>query len=208
MTPRGAHPASRCGRSCPRWRLPANSSPSPQPVELDYEIAGCLGEVDGGPALRFAQVEGAMPAAHAMPVVGNLLNSLPRFAAALAARMRPRAGHTDCRDRKPAAASRRRRRRRASSRSSPSLSLADELPIPRFFEKEAGPYITAGAIVARDRVSGHTNLSIARLMPLGGNRGLCRHRAQSPPRGAGAGGAGARREARHRGLRSAITRRC
>ena len=52
----------------------------------------------------------------------------------------------------------------------PSLSLAAELPIPRFFEKEAGPYITAGAIVARDRVSGFTNLSIARLMPLDGNR--------------------------------------
>ena len=49
-------------------------------------------------------------------------------------------------------------------------ALADELPIPRFFEKEGGPYITAGAIVAKDRVSGHTNLSIARLMPLGGNR--------------------------------------
>jgi 2,5-furandicarboxylate decarboxylase 1 len=49
-------------------------------------------------------------------------------------------------------------------------SLAAELPIPRFFEKEGGPYITAGAIVARDRLSGHTNLSIARLMPLDGNR--------------------------------------
>ena len=49
-------------------------------------------------------------------------------------------------------------------------SLTDELPIPRFFEKEGGPYITAGAIIAKDRVSGDTNLSIARLMPLDGNR--------------------------------------
>ena len=48
--------------------------------------------------------------------------------------------------------------------------MTDELPIPRFFEKEGGPYITAGCIIARDKVSGHTNLSIARLMPLGGNR--------------------------------------
>ena len=46
----------------------------------------------------------------------------------------------------------------------------DELPIPRFFEHERGPYITAGAIVAKDRRTGQTNLSIARLMPLGGNR--------------------------------------
>ncbi|MBV8925162.1 MAG: UbiD family decarboxylase, partial [Bradyrhizobium sp.] len=49
-------------------------------------------------------------------------------------------------------------------------SLLDELPIPRFFEKEGGPYITAGAIVAMDRVTGQTNLSIARLMPIGGDR--------------------------------------
>jgi 2,5-furandicarboxylate decarboxylase 1 len=49
-------------------------------------------------------------------------------------------------------------------------SLLDELPVPRFFEKEGGPYITAGAIVARDRITGQANLSIARLMPLGGDR--------------------------------------
>ena len=77
---------------------------------------------------------------------------------------------TDCRHREARCRIASSARRRASSRSSPSLSLADELPIPRFFEQEAGPYITAGAIVARDRVSGATNLSIARLMPLGGNR--------------------------------------
>ena len=49
-------------------------------------------------------------------------------------------------------------------------SLADELPIPRFFEGEDGPYITAGAIIAKDQATGHGNLSIARLRPLGGNR--------------------------------------
>ena len=48
--------------------------------------------------------------------------------------------------------------------------LEQLLPIPRFFEKESGRYITAGAIVARDTVSGVTNLSIARVMPLGGSR--------------------------------------
>jgi 4-hydroxy-3-polyprenylbenzoate decarboxylase len=44
------------------------------------------------------------------------------------------------------------------------------LPIPRFFERETGPYVTAGAIVARDPWSGNGNLSFARLKPLGGNR--------------------------------------
>src|SRR5256885_623995 len=53
-----------------------------EPVNLDYEIAACLAETDGGPALQFENVEGPFGAA-TMPVVGNLLNSLPRFALAL-----------------------------------------------------------------------------------------------------------------------------
>ena len=56
------------------------------------------------------------------------------------------------------------------------LSVADPdlgaLPIPTFFEHETGPYLTAGAIVARDPESGRANLSFARLKPLGGNRAL------------------------------------
>ena len=49
-----------------------------QPVTADFEIAACLAELDAGPALRFEHVSG-----HKMPVVGNLLNSLPRFAMGL-----------------------------------------------------------------------------------------------------------------------------
>jgi 2,5-furandicarboxylate decarboxylase 1 len=47
-----------------------------------------------------------------------------------------------------------------------------QLPIPWFFEYESGPYITAGAIVARDLEDGGANLSIARLKPLGGARAM------------------------------------
>jgi 4-hydroxy-3-polyprenylbenzoate decarboxylase len=46
------------------------------------------------------------------------------------------------------------------------------LPIPRFFEQEGGPYVTAGCIVARDPETGERNWSIARLRPLGGARAL------------------------------------
>lgn len=136
-------------------------------VNLDYDVAACLAEADGGPALQFQDVKGS--AAAALPIVGNLLNSLPRFAlgmgsttgemqAALIAAIEQPLPHriistAPCQE---------------QIISMPSL--LDELPVPRFFEKEAGPYITAGAIVARDRVSGQTNLSIARLMPLGANR--------------------------------------
>jgi len=139
-----------------------------QPIQLDYEIAGCLAEIDSGPALHFTNVEAASGAV-TMPVVGNLLNSLPRFALGLGTTVDQIQASLLAAIEKP-----------LPHRVLPSgpcqqeiiagPSLADELPIPRFFEKEGGAYVTAGAIVAKDRVTGHTNLSIARLMPLGGNR--------------------------------------
>ena len=139
-----------------------------QPVDLDYEIAGCLAETAGGPALRFSQVRSG-PDVRAMPIVGNLLNSLPRFALGLSSTTNTLQASLLSAIEKPLP------HRIVSSApcqqdivAEPSLSA--ELPIPRFFEKEAGPYITAGAIVAKDRLSGATNLSIARLMPLDGNR--------------------------------------
>ena len=140
----------------------------PQPVHLEYEIAACLAEAAGGPALRFSQVRGRADA-HAMPVVGNLLNSLPRFATALGSGTESPQASLIAAIEKPLA--------HCVVASAPCQqdiiaepALAAELPIPHFFEKEAAPYITAGAIVAKDRVSGFTNLSIARLMPLDGNR--------------------------------------
>jgi 2,5-furandicarboxylate decarboxylase 1 len=53
----------------------------------------------------------------------------------------------------------------------PDPDLA-RLPIPRFFEHEGGPYITAGCIVTRDPGTGERNWSIARVRPLGGARAL------------------------------------
>ena len=139
-----------------------------QPVALLHEIAACLGAAYDGPALLFsAPTHDGRP--HRLPVVGNLLNTLPRYAAALeceineiqskliAAVARPIphrvADHAPCQDVQI-----------------DNPSLPDELPTPHFFEKEEGAYITAAAIVAHDPVTGVRNLSIARIMPLGGNR--------------------------------------
>ncbi len=134
------------------------------PVEADFEIAACLAETDGGPALRFDAVRG-----HRLPVVGNVLTSLSRIATGLATTpaamqstivsaieqpLEPRLfAEPPCQETVVA-----------------HPALAQELPIPRFFEHERGAYITAGAIVAKDRLTGRANLSIARLMPLDGNR--------------------------------------
>jgi 4-hydroxy-3-polyprenylbenzoate decarboxylase len=140
----------------------------PDRIKLDYEVAACLAEADNGPALRFQGVE-APSSASAMPIVGNLLNSLPRLALGI--------GSATCEMQAALMAAIENPLPHRIVSSAPcqehvvtTPSLLDELPIPRFFEMEGGPYITAGAIVARDRMTGQTNLSIARLMPLGGAR--------------------------------------
>ncbi|MGD0846126.1 UbiD family decarboxylase [Bradyrhizobium sp.] len=137
-----------------------------QPVKLDYEVAACLSE--SVLALRFTNIEGDARSPK-MQVVGNLLNSLPRFAMGMS-------GATDAIQTSLLAAIAKPLTHRVIATAPcqeeviDNPSLDNELPIPRFFEKEGGPYITAGAIIARDRISGDTNLSIARLMPLDGNR--------------------------------------
>jgi 2,5-furandicarboxylate decarboxylase 1 len=140
----------------------------PDQVNLDYDVAACLAQADDGPALQFQNIkDGAGKAA--MPIVGNLLNSLPRFALGMSSSTRAMQALLIAAIEKPLP-----HRLVASAPCQEHIverpSLSDELPIPRFFEKEGGPYITAGAIVAKDKATGQTNLSIARLMPIGENR--------------------------------------
>jgi len=108
---------------------------------------------------------------HAMPVVGNLLNGLSWFAEAIGATQATLQSRIIAAIDKPL--------RPRISDAPPCQQhvardpdLAKELPIPSFFEHETGPYITAGAIVAKDSLTGRANLSIARLKPLGGNRAM------------------------------------
>lgn len=133
------------------------------PVSLDFEIAACLAEI-AEPA-RFNNVIG-----HNTAVVGNLLSSLPRLAQALGA-----TSAADLQSLVIAAIQQPLPHRLVAS--APCQEhvvvnpvLIEELPIPRFFERETGPYITAGAIVAKDTHSGRANLSIARVKPLESNR--------------------------------------
>jgi UbiD family decarboxylase len=136
-----------------------------EPVSPRFELSAMLAAGDGGPALLFESVPGSR-----MPVVGNLLTSRERIAAslgiavealgervvsALAAPIEPTAvAEAPCQE---------------VVIESPDLA---SLPLPWFFEHETGPYVTAGAIVARDAGSGAANLSIARVKPLGGARAM------------------------------------
>jgi 2,5-furandicarboxylate decarboxylase 1 len=72
------------------------------------------------------------------------------------------------------------------------IDLESFLPAPTWFEREGGPYITAGVIVAKDPETGFRNVSIARLRLEGGDRLLAgispSHHLSELLRKAGAGG--------------------
>ena len=199
-TARRRIPGSRCAPSCLPCERRANSSSISQPVRLDYEVAGCLAQIDSGPALHFTNVEGASGAAHDAD-----RGQSAQFAATVCQRdwaSRSKRCRLRC---LPRSTSLCRiawcRRRPVRKRSFADPSLADELPIPRFFEKEGGPYITAGAIVAQGPAQ-RPHQPVDRAADAAWREpGLRRHRAQPPPRGIGAGGSRARRKTGHRGLR-------
>jgi 2,5-furandicarboxylate decarboxylase 1 len=136
-----------------------------RPVDPRHELGAVLWLRRHGPAQFFRHVKG-----HEMPVMGNLLNTREKIArglgvqrsqlqenclAALHNGIEPvivaeapvndvlRQGHVDV----------------------PSL-----LPVPTWFERESGPYITAGVIVAKDPETGRRNVSIARLRVEGEDR--------------------------------------
>jgi 2,5-furandicarboxylate decarboxylase 1 len=134
-------------------------------VDPRYELGAVLSLRKEGPTQFFQKVEG-----NQMPVVGNLLNSRDKIARALNV-TRPELqtlclGALD------------RGLRPVMVEQGPvqevvheaPIDVASLLPVPTWFEREAGPYITAGVIVAKDPDTGLRNVSIARLRLEGGDR--------------------------------------
>jgi 2,5-furandicarboxylate decarboxylase 1 len=125
-------------------------------VDARFGISSMLALVDGGPAVVFEHVAG-----NEMPVVGNLLSTRERVARAIGV------ATPDLLDALVGCVAERQPSEIVESGpvhevvdTRPDLGL---LPVPTFFEKETGPYITAGMILARDPVSGRGNASFARL---------------------------------------------
>jgi 2,5-furandicarboxylate decarboxylase 1 len=136
-----------------------------RPVDPRFEIASVLSLRDHGPAQLFERVGN-----HAMPVIGNLLNSRERIAHALCVARSDL--HDFCltalRNPIPPAMTERGPAQDVVHRT--EIDLAALIPVPTWFEREGGPYITAGVIVAKDPETGRRNLSIARLRLEGGCR--------------------------------------
>lgn len=132
-------------------------------VDPRFEISAHLCLAGAGPALRFDDVAG-----HRMRVFGNLLCDRRRIALGLGTTVAGLQRRIVAAIDAPLAP----RPVRAAPCQAVAIDRPDlaTLPIPTFFERETGPYLTAGAIVARDPATGRGNLSFARLKPLGGNR--------------------------------------
>ena len=134
-------------------------------VDPKFELGAVLALKDRGPAFLFENVGKGM-----MPVVGNLLTTRDRFALAfgvkreeldalclksLKATIKPVIV-----DEAPVQAIVHDR----------DIDIGKLMPVPHWFERETGAYITAGVIVAKDPETGRRNVSIARLRLEGGNR--------------------------------------
>lgn len=136
-----------------------------KPVERAFELSAFLSAADAGPALLFEIIDGSP-----LRAAGNLLNGRARIAQALG---------IDVGEIMPAlhraigAPTRPNRVVDAASQEIVTLQAPlSDLPVPRFFEREARPYITAGTILARDPISGKGNLSFARFAILDGRTAM------------------------------------
>ena len=126
-----------------------------KPVDPAFELSAFLSAADAGPALLFDKVNGS-----SLRVAGNILSSRARIAAALGidvSEIVPRIHRAIRAPLEPV---------QVQDGRVQDVVVAENplaaLPIPRFFEREARHYITAGVILARDPHSGRGNASFAR----------------------------------------------
>ncbi|MGV3490062.1 MAG: UbiD family decarboxylase [Devosia sp.] len=136
-----------------------------QPVAAEYETAAVFSLVDARAAVRLNKV-----GATGIPVFGGILADRERIARVLGV---------------PVAEIQQKLLDAIASPVEPVMvadapvqdivindNILASLPIPTFFPRETGPYITAGMIVARDPETGLGNVSYARIKVLGPDEAL------------------------------------
>src|SRR3982750_2169833 len=136
-------------------------------VSTQYEIVGLTRQSSdqGGPALLFENVEGS-----SFPVLSGLFGTQRRVAKALGLEEKELFARYVEREGKMIEP-------KLVERSAcqevvwkgADVDLA-KLPILRHYEKDGGPYVTAGLQIAKDPATGYRNVSIHRMLPLGKDR--------------------------------------
>ncbi len=148
-------------RMAERGRLATYSAP----VDPHLEVAGLMKQLDGGPALLFTTVDG-----YDMPVIGNLLSCQENVEAAFGIDFR---GVRDFVSRAigdpkpPVLVERAPVQEQVHLK---NIDLGRMLPALHHTADDAGRYITAGIVIARDPETGVYNASYHRLMLAGPNR--------------------------------------
>jgi 2,5-furandicarboxylate decarboxylase 1 len=135
------------------------------PVDPHLEAAGIMKKLDGGPAILFAKVDG-----YDMPMIGNFLSCQANVEAAFGVDfrgVREFVGRA-LGDPKPPVLVDRAPVQQHVHKS--GIDLSRMLPALQHTAADAGRYITAGIVIARDPETGVYNASYHRLMLAGGNR--------------------------------------
>ncbi len=152
---------SALGRMADSGRLQTYTAP----VDPYLEVAGIMKKLDGGPALLFSKVNG-----HDMPVIGNLLSCQANVEAAFGVDfrgVREFVGRALGDPKPPVLVERAPAQEQVHTK---DIDLGKMLPALHHTADDAGRYITAGIVIARDPDTGVYNASYHRLMLAGPNR--------------------------------------
>src|SRR6478752_4112921 len=135
------------------------------PVDPYLEAAGLMKKLDGGPAVLFAKVDG-----YEMPVVGNFLSCQANVEAAFGVDfrgVREFVGRALGEPKPPVLVERAPAQEHVHTQ---NIDIGRMLPALHHTADDAGRYITAGIVIARDPETGVYNASYHRLMLAGPNR--------------------------------------
>ncbi len=135
------------------------------PVDPYLEVAGIMKKLDGGPALLFSAVQGTD-----MPVIGNLLSCQANVEAAFDVdfrNVREFVGRALGNPKPPVLVERAPSQERVHTK---DIDIGRLLPALTHTAADAGRYVTAGIMIARDPETGVYNASYHRLMLMGGNK--------------------------------------
>jgi 2,5-furandicarboxylate decarboxylase 1 len=134
-------------------------------VDPYLEAAGLMKKLDGGPAILFSQVDG-----YDMPVIGNLLSCQANVEAAFGIDfrdVREFVGRALGNPKPPVLVERAPAQEHVHRN---TIDIGCMLPALHHTAADAGRYVTAGIVIARDPDTGVYNASYHRLMLAGGNR--------------------------------------
>src|SRR5215203_3916522 len=135
------------------------------PVDPYLEVAGLMKKLDGGPALLFSKVDG-----YDMPVIGNLLSCQANVEAAFGADfrdVREFVGRALGDPKPPVLVERAPAQEQVHTT---NIDIGKMLPALHHTADDAGRYLTAGIVIAKDPDTGVYNASYHRLMLAGDNR--------------------------------------